>query len=128
MSLLLLRRLTVPFVATALLFAVALPASAQSQTHIGISPGAGAQSDTFTVGGSGLPAGLALDINFSSPGGTVFSTATQNQVVVVDGDGNFSFDFVPTSEFQGESLGTWTAQVCVSGTDGCAQGTFEIGA
>ena len=101
-----------------------MPASAQS---VGITPGAGSQSDTFTVGGAGLPAGLALDINFTSPGGTVFSTSSQNQVVVVDGDGNFGFDFVPTSEFQGESLGTWTAQVCVSGTDGCVQGTFDIG-
>ena len=119
-----LRRFAAPIVAATLLVALAMPASAQS---VGITPGAGSQADTFTVGGAGLPAGLALDINFTSPGGTVFSTSSQNQVVVVDGDGNFGFDFVPTSEFQGESLGTWTAQVCVSGTDGCVQGTFDIG-
>jgi protein involved in polysaccharide export with SLBB domain len=121
----LLRRFAAPIVAATLLVAVAMPASAQSS--VSIAPAAGGQSDTFTVGGAGLPAGLALDINFTSPGGTVFSTAAQNQVVVVDGDGNFAFGFVPTSEFQGESLGTWTAQVCVSGTDGCVQGTFDIG-
>ena len=46
---------------------------------------------------------------------------------MVDDAGNFGFDFIPTSEFQGESLGTWTAQVCASGTDGCVQGTFTIG-
>jgi hypothetical protein len=123
MNMSLLRRIAVPIVAAFLLIAFAIPASAQS---VGITPGAGSQSDTFTVGGAGLPAGLALDINFTSPAGTVFSTSALNQVVVVDGDGNFGFDFVPTSEFQGESLGTWTAQVCVSGTDGCVQGTFEI--
>jgi hypothetical protein len=119
-----LRRFAAPIVAATLLVALAMPAAAQS---VSISPAAGAQSDTFTVGGSGQTPGLALDINFTSPGGTVFSTAALNQVVVVDGDGNFGFDFVPTSEFQGESLGTWTAQVCVSGTDGCVQGTFDIG-
>jgi hypothetical protein len=121
----LLRRFAAPIVAAALLAAMALPASAQES--VSITPAAGGQSDTFTVGGSGLPAGLPLDINFTSPGGTVFTTASQNQAVTVDGDGNFGFDFVPTSEFQGESLGTWTAQVCVTGTDGCVQGTFNIG-
>jgi hypothetical protein len=119
-----LRRLSAPIVAAALLVALAIPASAQSVT---IAPGAGTQNDTFTVGGAGLPAGLALDINFTSPGGTVFSTAALEQVVVVDADGNFGFEFVPTSEFQGENLGTWSAQVCVAGTDGCVQGTFDIG-
>lgn len=123
---LLLRRIVAPCVAAALFLAVAVPTLADP--GVSIAPATGAQSDTFTVGGSGLPAGLALDINFSSPAGTVFSTAAQNQVVVVDADGNFSFAFIPTSEFQGESLGTWTAQVCVSGTDGCVQGTFDIGA
>ena len=120
------RRFAAPFVATALLLTVAVPAFADPS--VSISPAAGAQADTFTVAGNGLDAGLALDINFSSPSGTVFSTANLNQVVVVDGDGNFSFGFVPTSEFQGESLGTWTAQVCVSGTNGCVQTTFDIGA
>jgi hypothetical protein len=123
---LLLRRFAAPIVAAILLVALAMPAAAQ-ESSVSIAPATGSQSDTFTVGGAGLPAGLALDINFTSPGGTVFSTAAQNQVVVVDGDGNFGFDFIPTSEFQGESLGTWTAQVCVSGTDGCVQGTFDIG-
>ena len=123
----LIRRFAAPIVGATLLVALAMPASAAQESSVSIAPAAGSQSDTFTVGGAGLPAGLALDINFTSPGGTVFSTAAQNQVVVVDGDGNFGFDFVPSSEFQGESLGTWTAQVCVSGTDGCVQGTFDIG-
>jgi hypothetical protein len=121
-----LRRLAAPLAAAALLLTVAVPAMADP--GVSITPAADAQADTFTVGGTGLPAGLALDINFASPAGTVFSTSTLNQVVVVDADGNFNFGFVPTSEFQGESLGTWTAQVCVSGTDGCVQGTFDIGA
>jgi hypothetical protein len=66
--------------ATALLLAAAVPAFAHP--GVTIAPARGAQSDTFTVAGNGLSAGLALDINFSSPGGIVFSTATQNQVVV----------------------------------------------
>ena len=122
---LVLRRVAVPCVAAALFLAAAVPTFADpAGQHFACGR---AQADTFTVGGSGLPAGLALDINFSSPAGTVFSTTAQNQVVVVDADGNFSFAFVPTTEFQGESLGTWTAQVCVSGTDGCVQGAFDIG-
>jgi hypothetical protein len=102
----------------------ALPASAADVT---IAPASGSQSDTYTIQGSGLPAGLALDINFVSPDGTVFSTAALSQVVVVDTDGSFTFQFVPTNEFTGESLGKWSAQVCTSGTDDCAQTTFEIG-
>jgi len=75
---------------------------------------AGAERRT-TTSREGLLAGAA---------GTAWTTVAKS---TLDGDGNFGFDFVPTSEFQGESLGTWTAQVCVSGTDGCVQGTFDIG-
>ncbi len=113
-------------VALLLLSVVATPALADPS--VGIVPAAGSQIETFTVSGSGLTPGMALDINFSSPEGTVFTTAALNQVVVVDGDGNFAFPFVPTMEFTGASLGTWTAQVCVSGTDGCVQGGFDINA
>jgi hypothetical protein len=109
---------------SALILFSALPASAADVT---IAPASGSQSDTYTIQGSGLSAGTALDINFKSPDGTVFSTAALNQVVVVDPDGNFIFQFVPTDEFSGESLGTWSAQVCTAGTDDCAQTTFGIG-
>jgi hypothetical protein len=106
-----------------LLASAAVPASAADVT---ITPASGSQSDAYTVQGSGLSAGLALDINFISPDGTVFSTAALNQVVVVDPDGSFTFQFVPTNEFVGESLGTWTSQVCTSGTHDCVQTTFAI--
>lgn len=106
------------------LFVLAVPAQA---ADVVITPASGSQSDTYVIAGSGLPAGLALDINFKSPDGTVFSTAALNQVVVVDPDGSFTFPFVPLNEFTGESLGTWSAQICTSGTDDCAQTTFEIG-
>ncbi len=109
---------------SALVLLTALPASAADVT---IAPASGSQLDTYTIQGSGLPAGTALDINFKSPDGTVFSTAALNQVVVVDPDGNFTFQFVPTDEFAGESLGNWSAQVCTSGTDDCAQASFGIG-
>jgi len=118
-------RFAAPVAAALLLLSIAAPAAADPS--VGILPAAGSQSDTFTVGGSGIDPGTALDINFTSPGGTVFSTANLNQVVVVDADGNFSFPFVPTTEFVGESLGTWTAQVCVSGTNTCVSGGFDIG-
>lgn len=108
---------------SALVLFSAFPASAADVT---IAPASGSQSDTYTIQGLGLPAGLALDISFVSPDGTVFSTAALNQVVVVDGDGSFTFQFVPTNEFTGSSLGTWTAQVCTSGTNDCAQTTFGI--
>jgi hypothetical protein len=119
-------RLAAPVAAAVLLIVLAVPGFADPS--VGIVPASGSQTDTYTVGGSGIQPGLALDINFSSPGGTVFSTAALNQPVATDGDGNFSFGFVPATEFQGESLGTWTAQVCVSGTDSCVSGTFIIGA
>ena len=108
----------------ALVLLSALPASA---ADVSIVPSSGSQSDTYAIQGSGLPAGLALDINFISPDGTVFSTAALNQVAVVDPDGSFTFQFVPINEFTGESLGNWTAQVCTSGTDNCVQTTFGIG-
>ena len=121
-------RLVAPPIAVALpcLSAIATPALADPS--VGILPAAGGQTDTFTVAGAGLQPGLALDINFTSPEGNVFSTAALNQVVVIDADGNFSFEFVPATEFVGASLGTWMAQVCVSGTDTCVQGGFDINA
>src|SRR4051812_29777565 len=101
------------------------PASAAS---VSITPPAGHQSETFTVSGEGLQPGLALDVNFKSPGGTVFSTAAMNKVVVVDGDGDFSFDVNPSTDFSGESEGGWLVQVCVTGTDDCVQTDFNIDA
>jgi len=47
---------------------------------------------------------------------------------VVADDGSFTFQFVPTNEFAGESLGTWTSQICTAGTDDCVQTRFDIGA
>ena len=99
------------------------PASAAS---VSISPPAGSQNETFTVSGEGLQPGLALDINFKSPGGTVFSTAAMNKVVVVDGGGSFGFDINPVTDFSSESAGTWLVQVCVTGTDDCVQTDFKI--
>jgi len=107
----------------ALMLVSALPTSAADLT---IAPDSGSQSDTYTIEGFGLPAGLALDINFVSPEGTVFSTAALNLVAIVDPNGSFIFQFVPTDVFSGESLGTWFAQVCTTGTDDCAQTTFTI--
>jgi hypothetical protein len=117
-------------IAALLLTAVAVvpmvaPASAAS---VSISPPTGHQSETFTVSGEGLQPGLALDVNFKSPGGTVFSTAAMNKVVVVDGDGDFNFDVNPSTDFAGESEGSWLVQVCVTGTDDCVQTTFDIAA
>ena len=94
--------------------------------NVSITPAGGGQSDTFTVAGDGLQPGLALDINFKSPEGNVFSTALLNQVVVVDPDGTFTFEFVPVEEFTGSSLGTWLVQVCVTQTNDCVQSTFQI--
>ena len=103
----------------------AVPANADP--GVSISPAAGSQSDTYTIQGTELQPGLALDIHFQSPDGNTFSTAALNQVIVVDPDGNFTFQFVPTNEFQGESLGTWGTAVCTSGTSDCVSTTFDIG-
>src|SRR3954470_20544048 len=109
----------------ALLLPTVAPASAAG---VSISPPSRDQGDTFTVSGDGLAPGLALDINFKSPGGNVFSTAAMNKVVIVDGDGEFSLDVLPACDFAGESEGTWLVQVCVTGTDDCVQTDFEIAA
>ncbi|MCC6174123.1 MAG: hypothetical protein IT305_02365 [Chloroflexi bacterium] len=103
---------------------LATPANALS--NVTISPTNGGQHDTFTIEGVGIQTGLALDINFVSPTGDVFSTAALNKVVVVDEDGEFAFEVTPSSEFSGQPAGTWTVQVCVSGTDDCIQTTFNI--
>jgi hypothetical protein len=115
-------------IAALLLSLVALAPLAQSASaeNVSITPSSGSQDQTFTVSGDGLPAGLALDINFKSPGGTVFSTAAMNKVVVVGGDGSFSFDVNPATDFSGESAGSWLVQVCVTGTDNCVQTDFSI--
>ena len=119
-----LRRSALVAIVAGALLGVAAPAVAASIT---IAPAAGSQSDTYTIEGVGLPPGLALDIHFQSPDGNVYSTAALDQVIVVDPDGNFVFQFVPTDEFTGESLGDWGTQVCTAGTDDCAGTTFSIG-
>jgi len=116
------------FVAAALAAAVlvapfAAPANAQS---ISISPPGGAQDQPFTISGEGLPAGLALDVNFQSPSGEVFSTAAMDKVVVVDPSGAFTFEVTPSTEFEGQPAGSWLVQVCVTGTDQCVQTDFNI--
>ena len=107
-----------------LLVIVAAPAMAAER--IVITPDEGHQDDTFTLTGSGLQPGLALDINFLSPDGQTFSTVFKDKVVVVGPDGKFSFTIIPRRDFSGASEGTWTVQVCVSGTDDCAEGEFDI--
>jgi hypothetical protein len=92
----------------------------------GIRPSSGTQDQIFEVWGTGLTPGLALDINFMSPDGTIFSTAAVGKVVVVDPDGTVSFLIRPTEVFQGESKGIWEVQSCVSGTDDCDEDQFEI--
>ncbi len=89
-----------------------------------IVPESGAQTERFTLVGRGLEPGLALDINFMSPEGNVFTLG--DSVLVVSPDGTFRYEFVPAERFAGSSTGTWTVQGCTSGTDDCAQGTFEI--
>jgi hypothetical protein len=119
-----LRRSAIVAVVAGVLFGGAVPVSAAGIT---IDPSVGSQSDTYTIQGIELPPGLALDIHFKSPDGNVYSTAALNQVVVVDPDGNFNFQFVPTDEFTGEKLGSWGTMVCTAGTDDCVQTTFDIG-
>jgi hypothetical protein len=110
-------------VAAATFFSVSAAAFA---AEVSINPGSGSQTETFTVEGSGLQPGLALDVNFISPEGTVYSTAALNKVVVVDADGDFELGVTPATDFAGSSAGTWTVQVCVTGTNDCIQGTFDI--
>ena len=107
-------------------FSLAPLNGAASAASITIDPAAGDHTDVYTIAGEGLQPGLALDINFVSPSEEVFSTAVLNKVVVVDADGDFSFEIVPAEEFKGQPAGTWTVQVCVTGTDDCVQTTFKI--
>lgn len=117
------RFFVLPLAATATALAI-LAASAFAAQDINIVPGSGSQDQVFTLAGTGLPPGLALDINFVSPEGTVYTLG--DKVVIVDEDGDFEFDIVPAIDFKGSSAGIWKAQVCASGTDNCANGVFEI--
>ena len=99
------------------------PVSAQG---VSITPAGGNQDQPFVVSGEGLPAGLALDINFKSPNGDVFSTAAMNKVVVVDPNGAFSFEETPSTDFNGQPTGSWLVRVCVAGMDQCVQTNFNI--
>lgn len=119
------RTLAASLIAAASFLAVSAVASAEPS--VTISPSAGAATDVFTLDGTGLPPGLALDINFVAPEGTVYSTAAINKVVVVDPSGNFQFSVDPQVDFSDSNTGTWMVQVCASGTDNCVQTTFDIG-
>ena len=99
------------------------PAAAQS---VSITPAGGNQDLPFVISGEGLPAGLALDINFQSPNGDVFSTAAMDKVVVVEPNGAFNFEITPSNEFAGQPAGSWLVQVCIAGMDQCVQTDFSI--
>ena len=101
-------------------------ATAASAQGVSITPADGNQDQPFVVSGEGLPAGLALDINFKSPNGDVFSTAAMNKVVVVEPNGAFNFEITPSTEFSGQPAGSWLVQVCVAGMDQCVQTDFNI--
>lgn len=92
----------------------------------GVNPPSGPADQIFEVWGTGLTPGLALDINFVSPDGTIFSTAAVGMVAIVAPDGTLSFPFRPTEVFSGESKGIWRVQSCVTGTDDCDDDVFEI--
>ena len=109
-------------VAGATLAAASSPAFANEEYMI--VPESGSQTERFTLVGRGLEPGLALDVNFMSPEGNVYTLG--DSVLVVSPDGTFRYEFVPAEQFAGSSTGTWTVQGCTSGTDDCAQGTFEI--
>lgn len=119
------RRLLLSAVA-AVSLALSTLASDASAASLTISPPAGGENDTFAVRGAGLQPGLALDINFISPDGEVYSTAVKNKVVVIGPDGSFELSVVPAKDFKGESPGTWHVQVCVTQTDDCAETDFDI--
>ena len=106
--------------------ALLMAPQAAATAGVNIIPASGSQNTTFTVAGDGLQPGLALDVNFVSPEGTIFSTAFLNKVVVVGADGTFGLSVIPAQDFTGASFGTWRVQVCVSGTDDCIDTTFEI--
>ncbi|MFN8521810.1 MAG: hypothetical protein U0821_01735 [Chloroflexota bacterium] len=103
----------------------ATPTSAY-QYDGGVEPNNGSQDTVFTVWGTGMTAGLALDLNFLSPDGTVFSSAATNSVIIVGPDGSFEFKFRPVDVFAGSSKGLWHVQACRTGTDDCDDDSFEI--
>ncbi len=115
------------FVAALAAAVVATPFAALAGAQsVSISPSAGNQDQPFVVAGEGLPAGLALDINFQSPNGEVFSTAAMDKVVVVEPNGAFNFEITPSNEFAGQPAGSWLVQVCIAGMDQCVQTDFNI--
>ena len=104
--------------------AMAAVATASAQSEITISPTSGSEHDVFSVEGTGLMPGLALDINFKSPEGDIFTLG--DSVWLVDEDGEFEFHFVPAESFVGAGKGIWIVQVCAANTDNCVQGNFQI--
>jgi hypothetical protein len=102
---------------------IALPAHAAT---LRISPLSGDQFQQFTVSGEGLPPGLLLDISVISPHDEVFSTVQAGRTVIVTQDGRFEVSVVPSSDFQDQVAGIWAVQVCIAGTDECAEGEFEV--
>ena len=104
--------------------AMATVATARAQSEITISPTSGSEQDVFSVEGIGLTPGLALDINFKSPEGDIFTLG--DSVWLVDEDGEFEFNFVPAESFVGSGKGVWIVQVCAANTDNCVQGNFQI--
>jgi hypothetical protein len=102
------------------------PAAVVQAAGVAVTPAAGSADDTFTIAGEGLSPGMALDIVYQSPGGAVLPATPIGMVVVVNDDGEFTFDITPATDFTEPAVGKWLVQVCVTGTDECAEATFDV--
>lgn len=110
--------------------ALVLPVSAQTPQTVTVNPSEGNQFQDYTFRGTGFKPGEQIDIAFADPTGTTFSLQMNGKpaVLIVDAQGVFEFQILPSVDLKGARSGQWAGAVCIAGTQQCWKGAFVINA
>ena len=118
--------------AVAALVAVALSAAVSAQPaseHVVMAPAEGTLQTRFVFTGAGFVPARTISMRITPPDGVERRMRTDvgaELVWVVQADGGFALDFVPSSTFPDAPPGQWRALFCQFGSTTCQQLDFDV--
>jgi hypothetical protein len=94
-----------------------------------MTPAEGRLNTQLLFSGSGFLPSLTISARFSPPDGLERRIRTEDGaefVWLVQQDGTFSLDLVPSQRFPGAPAGRWRALFCAFGSPTCQQIEFDL--
>lgn len=103
-------------------------ASPATAPQVTFSPTSGGKDDTYTIEGTGFPAGAILVMAMAGPDGTTYSAWASGRpwAIVADSDGYWSEDVTPSSDFYAPYKGVWTFAVALTDSNDVWKGTITV--